>query len=92
MQRWRVRKDAAARARVLIRPLEQSPREAEFEANGTVETIGDAREVEELEERIAPSIVLANPAGNTLQGNGASNGQAIDNVNPTGYAPPGHNK
>ncbi len=29
----------AARTRVLIRVLEQSPRAAEFEANGTVETL-----------------------------------------------------
>lgn len=49
-------------------------------------------QVEELEERIAPSIVLENPAGNTPQGGGANNGQAIENVNPSGYAPPGQNK
>ncbi len=30
---------SAARARVLVRALEQSPRAAEFEANGTVETL-----------------------------------------------------
>ena len=47
---------------------------------------------EEFEERIAPSIVLANPAGNTPQGGGANNGQAIENVNPAGHAPAGQNK
>ena len=45
-------------------------------------------EVEELEERIAPSISLTNPGGNTPQGNGASNGAAIDFQNPAGHAPP----
>ena len=30
-----------------------------------------------LEERIAPAIVLVNPGGNTPQGSGANNGQAI---------------
>jgi hypothetical protein len=49
-------------------------------------------EVEELEERIAPSIVLANPAGNEPQGAGAANGQAINFVNPAGFAPPGQNQ
>jgi len=49
-------------------------------------------DIQELEERIAPGIVLQNPAGNTPQGGGANNGQAIENVNPSGYAPPGHNK
>jgi hypothetical protein len=48
--------------------------------------------VEELEERIAPSIVLTNPGGNTPQGSGASNGQAIDYENPAGHAPAGWNK
>ena len=47
--------------------------------------------VEVLEERIAPSIVLQNPGGNTPQGSNANNGQAIEAVNPAGYAPPGHN-
>jgi len=47
--------------------------------------------VEVLEDRIAPSIVLQNPGGQTPQGGGASNGQAIDNVNPAGHAPPGQN-
>jgi hypothetical protein len=49
-------------------------------------------DVEVLEERIAPSITLENPAGNEPQGNGANNGQAIEAVNPAGHAPPGHNK
>jgi hypothetical protein len=47
--------------------------------------------VEVLEERIAPSIVLQNPGGQTPQGSGANNGQAIENVNPAGHAPPGQN-
>jgi hypothetical protein len=45
----------------------------------------------QLEERIAPAIVLVNPAGNTPQGNGANNGQAIEAQNPAGHAPPGQN-
>jgi len=48
--------------------------------------------VEELEERIAPSIVLTNPGGNEPQGSGASNGTAIDYQNPAGHAPSGWNK
>jgi hypothetical protein len=44
-----------------------------------------------LEDRIAPAIVLENPAGNTPQGSGANNGQAIEAVNPAGHAPPGQN-
>jgi len=44
-----------------------------------------------LEERIAPAIVLVNPAGNTPQGGGANNGQAIEAQNPAGHAPPGQN-
>ena len=48
--------------------------------------------IEELEERVAPGIVLQNPGGNTPQGGGANNGQAIENVNPAGHAPGGHNK
>ena len=44
-----------------------------------------------LEDRIAPAIVLVNPAGNTPQGGGANNGQAIEAQNPAGHAPPGHN-
>jgi len=47
--------------------------------------------IETLEERIAPAIVLQNPAGNTPQGGGANNGQAIEAVNPAGHAPPGQN-
>lgn len=49
-------------------------------------------EVEQLEERIAPSIVLTNPGGNEPQGDGASNGQAMDYDNPAGHAPGGWNK
>jgi hypothetical protein len=48
--------------------------------------------VEELEERIAPAIVLVNPGDNTPQGEGANNGQAIEAQNPAGHAPPGQNK
>lgn len=44
-----------------------------------------------LEERVAPAIVLVNPGGNTPQGSGANNGQAIEAQNPAGHAPPGHN-
>jgi hypothetical protein len=47
--------------------------------------------IDRLEERIAPAIVLENPAGNTPQGGGANNGQAIEAVNPAGHAPPGQN-
>jgi hypothetical protein len=48
-------------------------------------------QIEPLEERIAPAIVVVNPAGNTPQGNGALNGQAIEAQNPAGHAPPGQN-
>jgi hypothetical protein len=44
-----------------------------------------------LEERVAPAIVLVNPGGNTPQGSGANNGQAIEAQNPAGHAPPGQN-
>ncbi len=37
------------------------------------------------------AITLENPAGNTPQGGGANNGQAIEAVNPAGHAPPGQN-
>jgi hypothetical protein len=37
------------------------------------------------------AITLENPAGNTPQGAGANNGQAIEAVNPAGFAPPGQN-
>ena len=53
-------------------------------------------QVEQLEERIAPtgaamSTSLLNPGGNEPQGGGASNGQAITTVvsNPAGHQPPG---
>ena len=48
-------------------------------------------QIEQLEERIAPAIVLVNPADHTPQGNGANNGQAIEAQNPAGHAPPGQN-
>jgi len=47
--------------------------------------------IDRLEDRIAPAIVLVNPGGNTPQGNGANNGQAIEAQNPAGHAPPGQN-
>ena len=47
--------------------------------------------IQKLEERIAPAIVLVNPGGNTPQGGGANNGQAIEAQNPAGHAPPGQN-
>jgi hypothetical protein len=47
--------------------------------------------LERLEDRLSPSIVLVNPAGNTPQGSGANNGQAIVAENPAGHAPPGQN-
>jgi len=47
--------------------------------------------VEELEQRIAPTIVLTNPGGNEPQSGSANNGQAIDYENPAGHAPPGWN-
>jgi len=49
-------------------------------------------EIDKLEERIAPAIVLVNPAGNTPQSDSANNGVAIEAQNPAGYAPPGQNK
>jgi len=49
-------------------------------------------QVEELEQRIAPDITTLNPAGNSPNGNGALNGQAVDDLNPAGHAPEGHNK
>jgi len=48
-------------------------------------------EVQELEERVAPSIVLTNPAGNEPQSDNAAHGQAVDYENPAGHAPPGQN-
>ena len=49
-------------------------------------------QVDELEERIAPAIVLTNPGGNTPGSDSAANGQAVDYLNPAGHAPEGHNK
>ena len=48
--------------------------------------------IEKLEDRMAPSITLVNPAGNTPQSDSANNGQAIEAQNPAGNAPPGQNK
>jgi hypothetical protein len=44
-------------------------------------------DVEELEERIAPSIVATNGGGNTP--GGQANG--VPRENPAGFAPPGQN-
>jgi len=43
--------------------------------------------IEQLEERIAPTIVQVNGGGNTPNGN--ANG--VPAVNPAGHAPPGQN-
>jgi hypothetical protein len=51
----------------------------------------DRFRIVKLEDRIAPAIVLVNPAGNTPQSDSANNGQAIEAQNPAGHAPPGHN-
>jgi hypothetical protein len=48
-------------------------------------------EIESLEDRIAPAIVLVNPGGNTPQSDSANNGVAIEAQNPAGHAPPGQN-
>ena len=45
--------------------------------------------LEELEQRIAPTITTLNPAGNSPQGSGALNGQNVDAYNPAGHTPPG---
>jgi len=55
------------------------------------EQSGKRFKIDPLEERIAPAIVLVNPGGNTPQGGGANNGQAIEAQNPAGHAPPGQN-
>jgi len=47
--------------------------------------------VEQLEERIAPSITVTNPAGNHPASDSAANGQAVDFENPAGHAPGGWN-
>jgi hypothetical protein len=49
-------------------------------------------QLERLEERETPSIVLYNPAGNTPQSETANNGVAVEALNPAGKAPGGHNK
>jgi len=51
----------------------------------------DRFQIDVLEERISPAIVLVNPAGNTPQGSEANNGVAIEAQNPAGHAPPGQN-
>ncbi|MBI4564134.1 MAG: hypothetical protein HY716_05510 [Planctomycetes bacterium] len=45
--------------------------------------------IETLEERIAPTITVLNPAGNSPSGGGALNGQNVDAYNPAGHTPPG---
>ena len=45
-------------------------------------------QIEQLEDRIAPTIVPVNGGGNTP--NGEANG--VPRENPAGFAPPGHNK
>jgi hypothetical protein len=47
--------------------------------------------VEELEQRISPSIVVTNPAGNHPSSDSSANGQAVDYENPAGHAPSGWN-
>ena len=49
----------------------------------------DRFQIRQLEERIAPAILLTNPGGNNPQGD--ANGKALDNENPAGHAPPGQN-
>jgi hypothetical protein len=44
-------------------------------------------QIEQLEERIAPTIVAVNGGGNTP--NGTANG--VPRLNPAGHAPAGHN-
>jgi hypothetical protein len=44
-------------------------------------------QIEQLEERIAPTIVAVNGGGNTP--NGEANG--VPRLNPAGHAPPGQN-
>lgn len=45
--------------------------------------------IEQLEERIAPTITTLNPAGESPSGCGALNGQTVDAYNPAGHTPPG---
>ena len=49
----------------------------------------DRFQIRQLEERIAPAILLTNPGGNNPQGD--ANGKALDYENPAGHAPPGQN-
>jgi len=46
-------------------------------------------QIVKLEDRIAPAILLVNPGGNVVQGD--AQGQALENQNPAGHAPPGQN-
>ena len=48
--------------------------------------------VDELEERIVPTIVMVNGGGNTPQGEVALNLRAFEFENPTGVAPLGQNR
>ena len=48
-------------------------------------------DVEELEERIAPSIVGVQVNGGGQTPNGQANGVPTVNENPAGHAPPGQN-
>jgi hypothetical protein len=45
--------------------------------------------IESLEERIAPTITVLNPGGNSPSGGGALNGQNVDAYNPAGHTPGG---
>ena len=70
---------------------EGSGRTGSTERINTMEARKMQVEVQELEERIAPSITLLNPGGNTPGSENAANG-APDFENPAGHAPPGQNK
>jgi len=62
-----------------------------YEGGFTMESSKDLKNrfrIEQLEERIAPTIVAVNGGGNTP--NGEANG--VPRENPAGYAPPGQNK
>jgi hypothetical protein len=51
----------------------------------------DELKIEELEERIAPSIVGVHENGGGNTPNGQANGVPTVNENPAGHAPPGQN-
>ena len=63
-----------------------------MDGNRVAPEVRTCLELESLETRETPSIVLVNPGGNTPQGQGANNGEAIVAVNPAGNVPPGQNK